>query len=178
MCRDKRTPRARVPVWGASREGTRPGSARVRRPAFQTPQARAGAMAMPPATCRVRTGQGGMIRASRRPWPCLRPARTASRHRYRLAERARAGRSAAEALPSSPHPLPPLRAPLGGRSRDDCAKRARLLLRKRSVRAPSRWPQKKKLFPPNYTSFAIFWSHKHAETCRSRRVCRGHTSNA
>ena len=51
------------------------------------------------------------------------------------AERARAGRSPAEAVPSSPHPLPPLRAPLGGRSRDDSAKRARLLLRKRSVRA-------------------------------------------
>ena len=93
------------------------------------------------------------------------------------AELARARRSPAEAVPSSPHPLPPLRAPLGGRSRDDCAKRARLLLRKRSVRAEPLASEKMKLFPKNYTSWATFWSQKLGETCPSRRVCRAHTSN-
>ena len=94
------------------------------------------------------------------------------------AERARAGRSPAGALPSSPHPLPPLRAPLGGRSRDDSAKRARHLLRKRSGRAEPLASEKMKLFPKNYTSWAIFWCKKPGETCPSRRVRGADTSTA
>ena len=94
--------------------------------------------------------------------------RRARPQRFRPRPLARPGRSPAEALPSNAYHSPPLRAPLGGRSRENCAKRARLKLRERSARAAKRSARGKKVFPKIFTSLATFWSKNQGVACPSR----------